>query len=339
MIQNAGQQLIPFRFGSRKRVQRVGSIPFSDNAQAAPLELPKVGYLAAVILQFTGTLSGTGVGVTTDGAHALVRRLVLKLNLGTVPIYSTSGFGNALLQRVNGHHFDRDSRFHAVAAGAVTWRYYIPVSANLGENFGIGLINLQAPEIRATIEVTWGTLTDAFTGTGLSMANGALNVYYVYWEVPDPSRVRLPQLVLHRIEEDRQPISQTGDNIYTLPRQGVLLQLIHALRLNGARSDSWDTYRLRLNRVDTLIEANPATLFALEYRNTAGSTNALTTGVIPINFFGADERPESGDNRDALDTEAVTTTESIVTVSSGATLGSNNNFLDSIRRIVQVIQP
>jgi hypothetical protein len=46
-----------------------------------------------------------------------------------------------------------------------------------------------------------------------------------------------------------------------------------------------------------------------------------------------------GDLRDAIDTEAVTTIESTVTINSGANLGANNNFLDTIRRIIQPVQP
>lgn len=39
---NGGGGTIPFRYGSRMRVQRVGFIPFAENTQAPPLELPRV---------------------------------------------------------------------------------------------------------------------------------------------------------------------------------------------------------------------------------------------------------------------------------------------------------
>lgn len=65
----------------------------------------------------------------------------------------------------------------------------------------------------------------------------------------------------------------------------------------------------------------------------------LPTGVIVKDFAYALQHPEESDLRDAINTEMVTTTDAIVQVSSGATLGSNNNFLTSIREILQSAQP
>ncbi len=335
--QGQAQAKIPFRYGSRKRIQRVGSIPYQAGQAAPPMELPRVGFLAGILLTFQGTASGA-TGTTAKGPWSLISRLRLNLNLGAVSIYDTTGYGAYLLNLVNGDDLTRVKGYSATASN-VNFSLYIPVSVNLADAFSTGLILLQDPQVRATLEVFWGQPTDAFTGaTG---ASGTLDVHYVYWEVPDLSRVSAPPLVLHRVVEDVQPISQTGDNAYVVPRQGTLLQLVHVLELNGALSDAWDRYRLVLNRVDTLMDFTKAAAYLLDvvdgYRP-MGNTATLPTGTVVLDLYRTMGLTNSGDLRDALDIEAVTTVESIVTVSPSATLGANNNFLRSIRRILQPIR-
>lgn len=336
--QTASGGKIPFRYGSRMRIQRVGFVPFQENTQAPPLELPRVGFLAGVLLEWTGTISGTGLAVRTQGPYALVRRLRLNLNLGSVSIYDTSGYGNYLLNYANNRNFSQ----HPLFSNTSRWYYYIPVAVNLGENATTGLVLLQDPQVRATLDITWGALLDAFTvssGSPSAASGSGITVYYVYFEVPDLRRVSAPPLVLHRVIEDVQPISQVGDNAYTVPRQGVLLQLLHTLFLNGAYPSTvqWDRYQLRLNRTDTIVDLAPGHTYALDMLG-KGSYLALPVFSVFLDFFRAMNDPDRGDLRDALDTEAITTTESIITISSGATLGSNNNFLGSIRRIIQPIR-
>ena len=61
----------------------------------------------------------------------------------------------------------------------------------------------------------------------------------------------------------------------------------------------------------------------------------LPVGLYNNQFFAAQGTQNSGDARDLINTEAITTLEWINTVSSGASLGSNNNFLHVARRIMQ----
>lgn len=332
--QVSGGGTIPFRYGSRMRIQRVGFIPFQENTQAPPLELPRVGFLAAVVLEWRGAVIGTDF-VWPRGPWALVRRLRLGLNLGAVNIYDTTGYGNYLINLLNGRDFTK----HPLYDPTSRWHYYIPVAVNLGENATTGLVLLQDPEVRATVEVTWGSLVDAFSGTGLYVASGAgLDVYYVYFEVPDLRKVSAPPLVLHRILEDTQPITQVGDNAYLVPRQGILLQLAHTLTLRGAFSSEWDRAFIRLNRTDTIMEFTPGVHYALDLRGRHAQSAIVPTHVVFHDLFRAMGALDRGDLRDALDTEAVTTTESVVTVSRDATLGVNDNFLGAIRRIIQPIR-
>lgn len=325
---------LPFRYATRVRTQRVGFVPFQENTQATPLELPRVGFLMGLLLEWRGSISGTGVSAKTTGPWAVVRRFRLGLNLGAATIYDTSGYGNYLLNLANGTALNSVPGYSSTS----NWYYFIPVSANLTENFTTGLILLQDPQVRATLDITWGALSDAFNGTGLTAATGSgIEVYYVYAEVPDLSKASMPPLVLHRVIEDTQPITQTGDNAYTVPRQGVLLQLLHTVRLNGDFSTAWTRAQVRLNRTDTIVDLSPGAAYLLDAVDRKGQ-GSLPQHAVFFDFFRAMGHLGQGDLRDALDTEAVTTTESIITIDPTATLGTNNNFLGSIRRILQPIR-
>jgi hypothetical protein len=334
-VQTSGK--IPFRYGSRRRIQRVGFIPFQENQVAPPLQLPNVGYLAGIFLTWRGVISGTGVSPRLNGPWDIIRRLRLNLNLGSASVVDVSGYGLYLFNLLNG----ADMLTNQYYGGIARWTLYVPVSANLGENFSTGLILLQDPQIRATVEINWNSLANVFNGSGLSAAAGSgVEVHYVYWEVPDLSKVSQPPLVLHRIVEDTQPITQTGDNTYLVPRQGILLQLLHVLILNANYSSLWDRAFIRLNRVDTIAEMAPDVFGALHVLNVdVPATSRPPTHTIPWDFFSPSYKAGMGDLRDAIDTEAVTTIESVVTVSGSATLGANNNFLGTVRRILQPIQP
>ena len=329
---------IPFRYGSRRRIQRVGFVPFQEGAVAAPLQLPNVGYLAGLFLTWRGNITGTGVSPKLGGPWNLLRRIRLNLNLGSASVIDVSGYGVHLLNLHNGNNLAN----HLLYSGTSRWHYYLPVAVNLGENFSTGLILLQDPQLRATLELTFNTLGTVFNGTGLGVADGAgVEVYYVYWEVPDLEKVSQPPLVLHRVVEDTMPVSQAGEVPYLVPRQGILLQMLHILVLNGSYSDSWERAFIRLNRVDTIAEATPDVLNALQVlaQDGYGVDNNHFTHVIPWDFFSAGTKAGSGDLRDALDTEAITTTESVVVIPSSATFGTGNNFIHTVRRILQPIQP
>ena len=330
---------IPFRYGSRRRIQRVGFVPFQENTVAPPLQLPNVGYLAGLFLTWRGAINGA-TGTRANAPWDLIRRLRVNLNLGSASLVDVSGYGLYSLSILNGID-PTTSPYHVPTLGNLRWTLYVPIAANLGENFSTGLILLQDPQIRATVEINWNLLSNVFNGTGLSAASGSgVEVYYVYWEVPNLDRVSQPPLVLHRIVQESQPITQTGDNVYLVPRQGILLQMLHIITINGNFSSLWDRATIRLNRVDSIAEITPDVGGALQVLSVdLPAPNRLPTHVVPWDLFSASYKAGMGDLRDAIDTEAVTTTESVVTISSSANLGANNNFLETVRRILQPIQP
>lgn len=346
----ATNQLQPLRSGTRQRTAKVGQIAYAANSALTPLELPRVGLLNRLMIQFRGTVTLSAAGALTDqGPWNILQRLRVNANIGAASIVDLSGFGAFMIQPLveelgfrpdlagagGGTTPNADIHAAPVAMGANTWvvTWVIPIAANDGMQFASGLVNLQSPETRVTVELLTGNLTDpASNVTGIT---GNFNVYYWYYELPDPRQFALPPLMLVRWIEDQQAILGTGDTLYAVPRQGILLQLAHAVTINGTRSDLVDSLTVKFNKTDSPYVEERQWARVLERMRYGLNPN---TGVFYHDFWHAGSDVSAGDTRDAIDTEELSTLESIVTVNSGAGLGANNNFLKSCRRILQFLQ-
>lgn len=338
------QQLLAFRPNTRQKRLKIGTFDYSLGGSKSLL-LPEVGYLSRIWLFFVGTLSNSNTMTPADLApYSLFKRIQVTLNNSATDIYNVSGFGtflhNAILTKNGRLDKEADANFYVFPTASGNTQTFvlglqIPISMSQGMNFEAGLINLQAPEVQCQLNVDFaGALTDV--GDLVTAIAGTCHAYYEYYEVPSPAQVMQPAVVLHRIIEQTQPVNNTGEVIYTVPRGGNMLRLTQILRLNGARSDSYDQTLLRFNQSETVYKEELRLQKFLQ-RERYGYN--LPTGVIAKDWAYALQHPEESDLRDAINTEMVTTTDAVVQVSSGATLGSNNNFLTSIREILQSAQP
>lgn len=336
-------RFLPFRPNTRQKRLRIGTAPYSLGGSQSLL-LPEVGYLARIWVFFVGTVTYSAQAVPADLApYSLFKRISVTLNNSATDLYNTSGFGlflvNSVITKMGRLDQQPDANFYAFptvgAAQTFVLGAQIPISLSQGFNFEAGLINLQAPEVQCQLNIDFNTANTEIGDTITALA-GTVHAYYEYYEVPSPTQVLQPPVTLHRIIEQTQPVNGTGDTIYTVPRGGNMLRLLHTLRLNGARSDSYDETSIRFNQSETIYKEERR-LKKILMRERYGYN--LPTGVIAHDWAYALMHPEESDLRDAINTEMVTTTDSIVTVSAGATLGSNNNFLVSIREILQSAQP
>ncbi len=338
-----GQQLLAFRPNTRQKRLKIGTAAYSLGGSQSLL-LPEVGYLARIWLFFVGSVTYSAPSTPADLApYSLFKRISVTLNNSATDLYNTSGFGaflvNSMITKMGRLDQQADANFYTypVAAGPTPFvlGLQIPISLSQGFNFEAGLINLQAPEVQCQLNIDFHTANSEI-GSLITALTGTVHAYYEYYEVPSPQQVLQPPVTLHRIIEQTQPVTGTGDAIYTVPRGGNMLRLIHTLRLNGARSDSYDETSIRFNQSETIYKEEQR-LKKIIQRERYGYN--LPTGVIAQDWAYGLMHPEESDLRDAINTEMVTTTDSIVTVSSGATLGANNNFLTSIREILQSAQP
>jgi len=356
------QQKAALRPNTRQRLQKVFPVVSAALGTAAQVTFPQVGLLSRIFiyanLTVTDTINSTST-VSTFGPFNLLKRITGATNLGTATLFDLSGYGAFMVDKVTDTTVETRAENYDVTAGANSLYAYpssyvatvakpvqfilmIPVTANDGPQFAVGLINLQAPELRFTLSLTFGAQTDAysFSGADVLTLGGTVTVYYSYYEVPNPDQVQLPARVLHRLIEDRTAIAAAGDVTYLVPRQGVALQILHNVILNGAISKNTTdvvSRRLVFNKTDTAYNQDRIVDMILNrFRyGFGGLAGDVPGGTFVWDFFDADQAPSRGDLRDAIDTEALSTLESIVTLASGVTLGSGNNFLDTIRRITQ----
>jgi len=353
----------PFRGNARQRIAPIGSFPFNPGGRIS-LELPRVGYLSGLHIQFAGGIV-RNVGDTgnfSDVFFNILRRLSVNLNIGSALIYDVSGHGTNLLNQAMSFNYAADMGGDSAAAlpapldltadphvfggvptvpnagSPLVFSYWIPIALNDGLNFNVGLINLQAPEIRCTLDIQMGVVADLFaagsviTGTSLTPATG-LNVHYLYYEVPNPDFVAIPPYIVHRVLEERQSIAANGDQLYTVPRQGTLQRLIHNVIINGATSDGdVDELKLRVNKTDEVYRMTQSLnrwLSRMRYGH------KVPRGAFYHDFWRAADLNASGDYRDTIDTEQISTLESIVSIFPGTVLGVGNNFLDTVREFTQ----
>lgn len=342
------KQLLPFRSGTRQRHFKVGTIPYAASTQGNPLNVPQVGMLSRMVCQQRGTLTYSAPGTLADqGPFNMLSRLQLLTNIGAANVFDCSGYGAwALIRTLNddwtpetaglGASLTPNADIHVFplsgTAQAFCLTYEIPVGINDGANFETGMINLQAPETRVQLVAQFGALTDPATLITANVSN--LHVYYEYYEIGDINTFALPPLALSRYLEENQSITAVGDNVYTVPRMGAVANIIHVVTLNGARSDSVDSFALKFNKTDT-VYTDERQWRRVEERRLYSILP--TTGLFFWDMFHSYGSVNRGDTRDTIDSEALTTLESVVTVTASATLGSNNNNLKTIRRIFQVL--
>lgn len=332
-----------FRYGTRQRFAPVKSgVAFANNGRQS-VEIPRVGFLASLLVRITGTMTLSAAGaLTTRGPWDLIKELVLRVNIGASTIYRTTGYGNYVVQRALARTFDPagafgstpDSDIYAAPVGATgTWTlaYWIPVAENYGRQSHLGLLNLQAPEIQVNLDINFGQPTDVVTtGTAFS---GNVDVGYLYYEVPNPQRVAWPPLIFFRTIESDQPITGAGDQVFTSPREGMLHRIFHVYQVNDARSNAVDRLTVRFNKTDEIYRYERWQLKWLQ-NNHYGAP--LPTGVFSHEWWAAEGEPGEGDNRDFVSSEALSTLESILNT-TGATGGALNR-LDTIRQLTQVVR-
>jgi hypothetical protein len=340
---------IDFRYGTRQRRRKLDSRAFSAGADITPMRINKVGYLTRIWLHLYGTVDSSGAIVAAkDTPYSLIKRVKLNLNSGNSNIVDISGFGLFALNHFIASGFapndgggggngvtDSDNYFHDLNNADETnnfshW-FEIPIAANAGEQFSAGALMMQAPELEAFLEVTFGSNSEY--GTNITAIAGTLDVYIETYDVPNPQLVRLPPPTVHRLIEERYPINAVGENKFDLKRQGVLLQLLAITELNGSRNHvDIDRLELRLNETEELYKTDTELIRFLQRRNNGVG---FPTGVLSFDFWHAHELVSMGDQRDSIDMEAIALTTLNVEVNSAATLGANNNQVRIIRRILQ----
>lgn len=344
--------LLPFRRATRQRIRQIKSAQsISGLSGNTVFTLDRVGMLNYLIVVLRGTVTlSAGGAFATLGPWSLIDRVTVKLNLGNMTLVDISGWAlyqiNKLLFRGyapdgGGNWTPNTNTFAAgVSSGANSWvlPLIIPISANPGSEFDVGLVNLQAPEVQVDVGIQLAAAGATFVTNFSTLTNVTAELYQCYFDLPAPGApVQLPLGQIVRTVEVSKPITATGELDYTVERQGQLLQFLSTFIANGARSNGLDRVKLIANINDTIYD-EAAILAQFKYQ--MDYSLPCDTGVFPLDLWHTRESPSSGDDRDIINTEVLTTLQWNPVVSAGTTLGSGNNFWNSARRVlVNFAQP
>lgn len=342
-------QLQAFRYGTTRRRIPILNTPVVLGQAIPTVVLPQVGLLGRIVIDIEGTYTKANASgfANLDGYDALISRATVSLNNGAAVIVQLSGVG---INIINQDLTDRTlpikrGLITTAGAQAFSYKFILPINANDRRQFEMGLINLQAPEVRCNLDVTFNTLAGIFaTPADVTNFLATMQVSYEYWTIPDPTRYNMPPLTLVRtIEEAPVPIIVTGDQTYQIPRMGTLMDWHAVLVLAGvyttvlSKLTQWQWRYNKSNvQYNTLI-GDQETYESDLYRGGPGNT-FLNPSAVSQNFWDASDRQRNGgDLRDCIDTEENTTTENIATIAVGTTLTPGRDNFFYVRRILQKI--
>lgn len=343
----------PFSMGTRRRIQTIGQYVFAAGAPVPTIQIPQVGLISKVYLKLEGTIThATGAGVINPlGYASLISRIRLSANLGSAQIVDASGAGVELANYWYAPTSGRVQNTYANGAGAnaVSYGLMVPVNANDRSLLQLGLINLQAEQLRLTLDITpAATLAEFVQGGTPGALTSSLTLYvaYEYWDVPNPARYELPPASICRILEEQQLITATGDQTYPIPRLGTLAQLSEYYILGAATASrvmatltaptpQVSRFRLRANKTDMWLDydARFAEIEEEMFYNTAGAS-FMRPGVRTWDFFHSGTQSRNFGDRDLIDTERITTLEMISTVDASVTPSAVTSR-NIVRRVFQ----
>ena len=346
--------LIPFRLAARQHFTPIGSVPYTSGAKLTPLKLSPVGWAGFLVARVFGTATGAGGGTATyvnatEQAFNLISRFRVDGNGGNINAIDMSGWDAYLLS----HLFQRGFKLDAPGVGSsavdptliktplttaaqvvadFALTYILPFQANNGLDFDTGLLNFQAQDATFYLNMDTPATSAIYATNAPTFSSMNVQVGYLWYEMPDPSKVALPRPVLVRtLGQDAGLTLVNGDNKVVVGRQGTLMQAIVVNKIDGAYdSTKVDSVSIRLN-------LNPQPYVEKGYENRIINRMNLgvdfPAGVNCWDFYHSTQAVSEGDPRDMFDLEQYSTFELISTITGMATPATS-----SIRTITRTLQ-
>lgn len=338
-----------FQDATRQNRRSIGTIAF-NGGQRASLDLPQTGILANLIVRVAGTLTitnGTG-GATLNAVemgkpYGLIDRLHLTANSGT-EIVNVTGKGLYLRNLIDKNNYldlaasvlpeavtGNPVYQFGTAAGTNTVEFTLKIPVAVNERDTLGMILLQNKETLLTLALDWANPANLFalTGTATVAFTGNAYVTMEYFSVPLSDKEYPDLSVAHTLLEDQVAVPGTGDVLYTVPRGNIYQRIMHRVVLNAAPAgfDDVNTLTLQYNQSEQPYKLMGHDQLAIQ-RNRY--KRDLPKGVYVWDFAYQGD-PGYGGARDLVNSRAITDFLSIVNIASGATLGTNNNFIYTVR--------
>lgn len=321
-------------------------------------QLPKVGLLSRIWIDVDGG-SATGYDFTAGGGTGavaadgmgpfnLVEAIELKVN-GSVALFNVSGFGAYLLEAAEAPEaLPSVSSVGTVYTTAPTdvestvfaydptqdhrprWGISIPLSLTPGQPLGMILAGNDQTSLELVLTLASLSKFAALAGGGTAGLSLTFTPTLELFAVPEP--VAFAQFVrplldwAHVCRETQQDITSLGDQRITLDNHDNILQVIHTVKLNGVLSTDYLTQgQFVLNMTDKRYQHGAATQWRRQRRDFQKDIPAWVWSFFRTNTM-----------RDAIRADSYTDIRSILTVSSGATLGTAPFVRTAERRLVQL---
>jgi hypothetical protein len=338
---------------TRAYTQTMSPLVMQAQGTTQSADLPTTGYLAAIDLIFTGTITTAGASSTTNLSYipvpwGLIRRIQLRTNEGA-DVWNTSGWGAYLYNRTIRTGFDPMVNHLDFLGGFVdpyaaytnlpgslgasaTFNFAIPVRLQLtwGEMLMSGLILLQNPGTRFTLSIDFGTTADlwsATTGT-VTLTNVQVIPALECFLVPDDDNAQPDMSLAKTVLEDIKQVTATGTFVYEPPRGNTYTRFIQEF-VNGPttayvpirHADSATAGIVSTNVVYSQTQNLNTDLIANRlYRQRRLYGGDMPTGVLVHEYSLGNGVPEFPNGRDNLDTSQITDMAINTTISSGFSL-------------------
>jgi hypothetical protein len=359
-------QIARFNRATRQSFLQLQPLPYSANGLAS-IQLPQVGFLAEINIpvefnvvasMFTGGDVLTAANEINNAPFNLIRRITLKTNEGA-EIYNTTGIENYYVQRAicprtgydimnpstafsAGYAHDSVFRYVVPSSGATqTLRFNIKIPVSWGEQNQAGLILLQNPTTRLTLEILWSDGTGIFTtdtGATYTINSVTTEPEMVIFNVP-ASEEDYPDLSLvHVILSDVVSVTNTGDFLYRPPLGNAYLKIFQQFVNNNARVDLegfMNRMQLTYAQTQNAYTITPKQQLRLQAERLG---IALPDGGVLWDFTYGSGILEYGNTRDVINTMRLTDMSVISTISSGgdalvnSTCSTIREMLAPIRR-------
>jgi hypothetical protein len=373
MTMQAPAAAVPFPLGTRRIIERIFSGAFAPGGAQIAVELGKVGYLAGLIVRLSGTYTvvTASPGPKATFPYDYVQRFQLDLPGLNDPV-SISG-SQLKYQGLAGRDltlfgqgggisamFDTDQMsgtfmknadflvvaadVYPVAVAVNTWNltWYLPVAHNARDWRGcVPLGNSQT----AVLRVTPGADADLVaTPANHSASALTLDVFQVYFTAP-PAGVATPDTTWAVVfDQYEQNVVASGDQVVDIPRDGVLLNVMHCFRNVDTAYPIASTLAAQLQAVsfrvarDKLLDGVPLAVKLIEQN--AGRTIPYPAGLIVYDFDARqDDIPfmDAGGERIPgwVFSDGIPEIKSTLTVPSGATL-TNAKIVTTVKRLMKV---
>lgn len=339
---------------TRQNLQSVHSMKYEERTNTA-YTLAHSGFLAKIYLRFKGKVTAKHATKTTfakapEAPFNLADRVKFTLNGGT-SMWDTSGYGCYLQNMINKNNYAMDYPYTA-AAGVGAFKFDNKCSAAGTENdldFTLqlniqvndrdllGIYLLQTSQTQAILQVDNAAASVLTTDSDVPLTvNGAWYISLEYFDVPS-RREDYPSLGnIHKVTEDSQPITSTGQNRFNMTRGNTYLKVINYVKMNGV-ANSEDVERLKLV-YNTTITPYDLDARDMEMIQLTRYGRPLPKGVFVWDFFYSNGLPNLGNQRDFVNTENIADFDQLMTVASGANLGSNNNRIYMISDVLQPVR-